>query len=146
MFLPTHLAAGLLVGKLTGNYPAALAGAVFIDIDHLISYAKSGILWHPKKIFAAITDTRDPWENQRNILHTIHFWILISAIFWYFFPDIAPAFSLGYLSHLVLDGMDSADFRPFYPNKKINIRGPIPYYSLPELALALIFLIIFFAL
>ncbi len=44
MFIITHFIAGLLIGKLTGNYTFALVGAVLIDVDHLFSYVKHRVL------------------------------------------------------------------------------------------------------
>lgn len=115
MFLPAHLAAGLIIGKLTNNYPASLAGALAMDLDHLISYFENGILFKPPKFIAAITDKNDPWGDQRYYLHNILSWLVISGIIFLIDSKFGLAFGLAYLSHLVLDIFDDADFFPFFP-------------------------------
>jgi hypothetical protein len=34
MYSITHLALGLIIGKATGDYPAAILGSLMIDVDH----------------------------------------------------------------------------------------------------------------
>ena len=69
MFFFAHLFAGLIIGCLSGNYLVALIGALFLDLDHLWVYAKHGILFKPKKLWKAIINPKDPYGNQRNLLH-----------------------------------------------------------------------------
>jgi len=142
LLIGSHLAAGLIIGKLTGSYILALCGALFVDLDHLISYAKNGIIFDLKKLWKTITDPKDPFGSQRNFLHSFIFWILVFLIFAN--SKAGFIFSLGYLSHLILDVLDGSDFRLFYPLSKINIKGPIGYLSRRELVLTLFLFIIFF--
>ena len=143
MIYPTHLAAGLIIGKLTGNYPVAITAAMIIDLDHGISYFRNGILFQPKKLFAALTDTRDPWGGQRHFLHNPLSWLIASSLSLIFLPAIWLPLSAGYLSHLVLDALDSSDFFPFYPHKKINLKGPIKYFSKQEFLFTAVLLLIY---
>jgi len=69
--------------------------------------------------------------------------ILIYIVLFMFGFSALYAFSFGYLSHLFLDVLDNADIQPFYP-LKINVIGPIPYFSIWELLFALIMLSIYF--
>lgn len=146
MFFPAHVAAGLIVGKLTDNYAASLIGAAAIDVDHIISYLRSGILFKPKKLIAAITDTSDPWGDQRHFLHNVFSWIIISALISIVDFNVGLAFGLAYLSHLILDALDDSDFFPFFPNKKINLRGPIHYFSKPEISFTVFLFLTFLIL
>ena len=41
MTLPTHLVFGLIIGKVTGNYPLAVLAAIAVDVDHIVPFAKS---------------------------------------------------------------------------------------------------------
>ena len=114
----------------------ALAGAVIWDVDHLIPYYHRGILKSPKKFWRAITTEADPYHGQRGWLHNVFAWLLITGVSLLLVPfQFGVAFSLGYLSHLILDALDSADFWPFYPVQKINVRGPIQYFSRGEILL-----------
>ena len=40
MYFPSHIAAGLVIGKLTGDYTTAVIASVFPDIDHLYAFIK----------------------------------------------------------------------------------------------------------
>src|SRR5688572_3028271 len=108
MTAPSHLIVGLLLGKLTGNYAVAITSSLVIDIDHLISYYKHGILFKPREFWNAITTETDPWDDQRNILHSVVSWFLISGIFFLFNQEMGIVVLLGYLCHLLLDALDAA--------------------------------------
>ena len=131
MFLLAHLIAGLLIGKIFGNYITALLGALILDIDHLIPYIKHNIIFNFKKFWKTITNSKDPYGNQRNYLHSIFSWIIISFVIILFNFYIGLVFSLAYFSHLLLDALDSSDFYPFYP-LRYNLKGPIKYLSIEE--------------
>ena len=143
MFILAHLAAGLIIGKISGNYPASLIGAIAIDLDHLAPYIRHKVLFNPKKFWKIITNPKDPYGNQRNFLHSLIAWISISSIFIIINFNVGIIFSLGYLSHLLLYLMDSSDFYPFYPFK-LNIRGPIKYFSKFEFLFTAALFIVFF--
>ncbi len=142
MFFLAHLFAGLIIGKLFGNYLFALIGAVLIDLDHLVPYIKHKIIFNPKTFWKTITNPLDPYGNQRSFLHSFFAWIIISAIIFAIDFRIAVVFSLAYLSHLLLDLIDGSDFYPFYP-LKFNVKGPIKYLSKAEFLMTLILLLIF---
>jgi membrane-bound metal-dependent hydrolase YbcI (DUF457 family) len=146
MTLPTHLIAGLIVGKLTGNYSASIAGAVLVDLDHGFSYAKSNLLFDLKKLLKTVLDERDPYGDQRYIFHNILSPLLVAVVIYFFSPGVALAFFLAHLSHLLLDALDNADFFPLFPSKKINIKGPIGYFSKQEFAFAVFLLFLFILL
>ncbi|MBI5733582.1 MAG: metal-dependent hydrolase [Candidatus Kerfeldbacteria bacterium] len=137
MLLPTHLLGGLIIGKIMGDYPAALAGALLVDLDHLVSYFKSGVWFNFKKFTKAITNRNDPWGDQRNVLHNVILGLVISASVAVFDYKFGIVFALGYLSHLVLDALDNSDYFPFFPNKKVNLKGPIKYFSIAEVMVML---------
>jgi membrane-bound metal-dependent hydrolase YbcI (DUF457 family) len=145
MTLPTHFVAGLIIGKITGNYSVAVASSVLPDVDHLYSYIKNGVIKNPKKFWKVITSREDKYGDQRNYLHNVLILSFVSLILYfliskYFFIP----FVLGLFSHVLLDLLDSSDYWPFFPNKKINIKGLIKYASFSELVFALVLLLIFF--
>ena len=143
MFIFAHLAAGLIVGKISGNYTTALIGALFPDLDHLFPYIKHKIIFSPKKFWNTITDPQDKYGNQRNFLHNIGVEILISISLIILNFKIGLVFALGYLSHILLDIIDASDFRPFYPSK-INFKGLIGYLSIHEFIFTAVLILIFF--
>ncbi|MDP2788529.1 MAG: metal-dependent hydrolase [bacterium] len=144
MTLPTHLMTGLILGKLTGNYSLSVAGALLVDIDHLLSYAKNGLLLKPKEFFKTVFAQDDQYGDQRYFLHNVFVFILISGIVYIIDNKIGFILGIAYFSHLILDALDNSDYFPFFPNKKINIRGPIGYFSKQEFFIILLLVIIFY--
>ncbi|MBI4779217.1 metal-dependent hydrolase [Candidatus Falkowbacteria bacterium] len=144
MLLSTHLAAGLIISKLTGNYNASLLGSVIMDLDHFIAYYRTGILFKFKKVLIATTGKADIGLPQRNFFHNIFFCLLVSAIASSINFSFGLAFGAAYILHLVLDSLDNSNYYPFYPNLKINLRGPLKYFSKQELIFTFILLLIFF--
>jgi membrane-bound metal-dependent hydrolase YbcI (DUF457 family) len=133
MTLSTHLLAGLIVGEITGNFPAALFGSLIIDLDHTISYFRHGILFKPRRLFKTIQNEKDSWGDQRNFLHSIFGWIFVSVLFLVINFNFGLVFSLAYFFHLVFDALDSADFYPFFPSRKFVIKGFVKYFSKQEI-------------
>jgi|SRR3989344_545353 len=146
MTLPTHVLAGLIIGKITGDFPTALAGSLVIDLDHTISYFRHGVLFKPRQLFKAILDEADPWKDQRNFLHSIFSWLVISLLLFVINFKFGLIFSLAYFFHLVLDALDSADFYPFLPFKKFVIKGFIRYYSKQEVVFNVCLILVLIAL
>lgn len=130
MYTTTHLALGLVIGKLTGDYQSALLGSLIIDIDHLAPALKERRLFDFKDLWRRSKKSTD---SARSFLHGVIPWIAFSVLLSFFDLKFGLIFGLGYFGHLVLDALDDSPFHPFYPNKKINIKGFIPYYSLEEL-------------
>lgn len=114
-----------------------------MDLDHLAEYIQHKIILSPKKIWQAITSPEDPYGNQRNFLHSFFAWLPVSAIAIAINLSAGLIFSIAYLSHLLLDLIDSSDFHLFYP-LRLNIRGPIKYLSKSEILFTAILFFIFF--
>lgn len=142
MFIFAHLAAGLIIGKLTHNYPLALAAALLVDVDHLIPYVKHKVIYSFKKFWKTITDPSDPYGGQRNYLHSFITWIAVSLIAFLINFNIGLIISISYLSHLFLDMLNSSDFYPLYP-LRYKFTGPIEYFSRKELIFTLALFVIF---
>ncbi|TSC66361.1 MAG: hypothetical protein G01um101477_116 [Candidatus Doudnabacteria bacterium Gr01-1014_77] len=145
MTTATHVALGLIIGKVTNNYGLAIALSVGPDVDHFISYAKHGILFSPTKLLKATTDAEDPWGDQKSFLHNVFVWLGISIIAIAINQRIGLIISIAYLGHLVLDALDNSLFYPFYP-KKFCIKGPIVYNSLNEYVFLFILLLIYISI
>jgi len=140
MTLPTHLAFGLIIGKLTGNYPLAIAAAIAVDVDHLVPFARTGALWNPRKLWRIMTDRTDPLGTPRYILHNVFIAAAISVSSFFIDATFGLIVSLAYASHIFLDAIDDTIYYPFYPNTNINIRGPLKYFSEHEVALLVVLL------
>ena len=142
-----HLALGLIIGKLTGNYPAAILGSIAIDIDHFIVFFKYKVFKNIKKTIAFFVEEKDPYNGQRGYLHNVFALALISLILWLINSSFGLIFFLAYAGHLFFDAIDTADFYPFY-TRKVNIRGFIGYFSKIEweitATLFVIYAILFF--
>lgn len=144
MYIGTHLAAGLIIGKITGDYTPAIIGAVIADVDHLYSYYKHG-LFRSAKVFIKYARTKeDPIHDERNYLHNLNIVFGISLIIMLFNFFIGLVFLISYFSHLLFDALDQTDFYPFWPNMKINLRGPIRFFSLGDIVISIVMLVIFF--
>lgn len=141
MYSTAHLAAGLIIGKLTGDYPTAILGAVAIDLDHLIPHIKNRIIFNVKAMLKVAKSTH---ESSRSYLHSFIAFPLIVGLIALFSSKIALVFGLGYLSHFLLDIIDSDDFYPFFPWKKFNIQGFIGYYSKAEFLFTIILFLVYF--
>ena len=144
MTLPTHIMAGMVIGKLTGNYSLSIGMAIAPDIDHLFSYAKSGVLFKPVEFFKTVFAREDPYGDQRYILHNILVFVIISVVVFLINSDVGLIFSLAYFSHIILDALDGSDYFPFFPNKKVNIRGPVNYFSKQEFFILLLLILVYF--
>ena len=142
MYTTTHLALGLIIGKLTGDYPAAILGSLIIDIDHLIPAAKEGRLFNVKELWKR---SRVPEGGGRSYFHGIIPWALISVVICLIDLRFGLVFTLAYLGHLIFDALDNSDFWPLYPfNRKINIKGFVPYYSRQELIFSIMLFLAYF--
>lgn len=141
MYSTAHLAAGLIIGKLTGDYPTAIISAVAIDLDHLIPYAQKNILFSLKKILHSAKSTHD---SARSYLHSFIIFPLLTGLVMLFNFKVGLVFGLGYLSHFLLDAIDDDDFYPLFPWKKFNTKGFIGYYSRAELIFTIILFGVYF--
>lgn len=144
MILSTHLAVGLIISKLSGDYNASLLGSVVMDLDHFIAYYRTGILLKFRKILIATTGRDDIGLPQRNFFHNIFFCLLVSAVISAINFSAGLVFGAAYFCHLILDALDSENYYPLYPSLKINLRGPIKYFSRQEFIFTFILLLIFF--
>ena len=143
MTLPTHLAAGLIIGKLGGDYSLAFLGSTLVDFDHLLAFYRSAVLLKFKKIVAATTNKNYLVSDQRNYFHNIFFFLAVSALLILLNFRMGMIFSSAYLTHLIMDALDNQAYYPFYPNKKIITRGPIKYFSKQEIVFALALFFVF---
>ena len=133
MTIPTHVLARIKIRKITGDFPTALAGSLAMDLDHTISYFRHGILFKPRQLWKAIHDEADPWGDQRNFLHSIFSWIVISIVLLTINFNFGLVFSIAYFFHLVFDALDSADYYPFFPFREFVIKGFVKYFSKQEI-------------
>ena len=143
MLYPTHIALGLIIGKLSGDYSTAMIATFIPDLDHLRAYFKRGVLFTPKEIVKASISQNDEFGEQRSWLHSLLGWIIISAFILLINFKLGLIFSIAYLGHLVLDALDRCGFHPFYPSRYIKLKGPVPYASWYEFSLIILLFSIF---
>lgn len=133
MTLPSHILLGTVIGRMTGDYTTAIAVSAAIDIDHLRSYIKSGVLFDLDRLRKTVLDTEDPYGDQRGYLHNILIAIPITLLVYLISPTIGTVFGIAYGGHLLLDALDKSDYWPLYPYKGINIKGFVEYFSPTEI-------------
>lgn len=143
MTLPSHILLGMIVGKVTGNYALAIATSIIPDVDHLNSYVKSGVISNWDKFRKTVFDREDPYGDQRGYLHNVLVWGTVSTCLYFWLNTVALPIIFGWLGHLILDALDNSEYWPFFPNKKISIRGPIKYASFQELMLSVLLVIVY---
>ena len=91
-----------------------LFGSLLPDIDSPKSLI--GFIFRPfSNLFKLIF-------GHRGIFHSLFFTILLSGVIWIFSHKFALAFFVGYLSHLLIDGLTRQGVRLFYPFK-VRLRG-----------------------
>lgn len=132
MTTPTHFVTGLLIGQFLGFPLESALAAVLVDLDHLVPYAKKGFLLKPKKLWSVLTDREDPWGDQRNVFHNVCVCAFIGLLLILSPWQVGLAVALGYASHLLLDALDSSVYYPFYPSRKLKIKGIVNYLSWSE--------------
>ena len=146
MFWLAHFCVGLLIGKILGNYPVALVVSLGIDVDHMYSYAKGGILSNPRAFWSYVTNREGKQIARKDyFLHSVFSWLLLSGVFFFMDGYIGLVFFVSYFFHLLLDALDSSDMHPFYPFR-FKIRGPVGYFSKTEFFITGVFLVGFLIL
>ncbi|MDD3711267.1 MAG: metal-dependent hydrolase [Patescibacteria group bacterium] len=143
MYATTHLALGLIIGKISGDYSAALIGSLAIDIDHMFPAMREKRFLNIREYWKR---SRSYADSGRSYFHGIFALIFFSVILYFFDPRFALIFSIAYLGHFFLDALDNSDFMPFYPLSKFNIKGFIPYFSKQEFVFSLILFLVFIIL
>jgi len=115
----THFIFGLLLGVLYFLSGAPLwviflipLFSLFMDVDEKHSYVGR----HAKIIAWAFT--------HRGFFHSIWFLILSFLIAKEFSMALAVSVAIGYIGHLMLDGITKAGIRPLWP-LKLKISGPV---------------------
>ncbi len=144
MIFKTHLAFGLLIGLFVSKILNISDSFLFViivtfssilpDIDTPFSKIGSKIpflSWLLNLLF-----------GHRGLLHTIYFPLLIYFILEVFEKHLwAGAFFLGYMSHLIIDMLNTKGVYFFYPLNKTRINGFIKSGGILEWVLFVLILI-----
>ena len=138
MFVTAHIAAGLLIGKLTGNYVAALLGMLLLDLDHFYAFIKENVFTSWKRLKKVIL-FEEYVKGDRTPLHSFTLWLPISLVFVLIDKNFGVPFAIGYLAHLCMDMVDNSDFYAFWP-WEYSFKGPIRYLGWRELTITLLLL------
>jgi inner membrane protein len=127
MLAKTHLAFGAL---------AALVMLIFIDVPNVLLFFFLVLLGtyipdidqseskiNRKLIFTKIIPM---FVRHRGLFHSILAAIILSVVLWFALGSVYGfGIFIGYLSHLVSDGLTVSGVRIFQPFSKFRIRGPI---------------------
>jgi inner membrane protein len=70
--------------------------------------------------------------KHRGIFHSLFFHVFLFFAVGFFTQYYATALFLGYLAHLLGDGVTLRGLRPFYPFSKFKIKGPLRVGSFTE--------------
>ena len=147
MTIPNHLALGLIIGKVTGQYEVAIATSLLIDCDHFVSLHKHGVLKSWKLFWETSTNEKDPWGDQRGVLHTFLSVFIVGIVSYLLFSfSLFSALMLSHFGHIFLDLFSRSNSFPFRPFSSIRIKGLIPYYSRYEVLFFLLLMCIFYFL
>ena len=88
-----------------------------------------------------MVDPEDRKGSPRGFLHSILGWFILSIAFYIVGGELGIYFSIGYLSHIILDMLDESPFEIAYPFKA-DFRGFIRYNSWLEYLIILALIVI----
>ena len=144
MLFRTHALFALLIGTAVFQYFSlnkflfillVIAGASIPDIDKGTSKINNTL---------KITKPISFMTRHRGIFHSIFSAILIpGAVFYYVNQTAGIALFIGYLSHILIDGLNYAGVNLIHPLQKLHISGFIETGSWQEHTLTIIFGILF---
>ena len=136
MLFYTHLTFAFLVGLvfMPAQIIWVMLGALIPDIDNPSSKINNTLKL--TKIFGYAF-------KHRGFCHSVWFGIIVFLFFQWLIPKYALGIFLGFISHIVLDGLTSSGIQYFYPLKSLNLKGFIATGSIGEkLVLGLIVFVI----
>ncbi len=145
MKFKTHAVFGILCALFTFRYFTStldqkiiftllvFLGAVFPDIDIHNSWINRKLML--SKLIAAIT-------RHRGLFHSLFMAIPLSYLFYLIKPFWGIGFLIGYLSHLIIDGLNHMGVNLFHPIQKFHLSGFIEVGSAGEKILFIALLII----
>lgn len=142
----THLIFSFLISILIINYFNIQNKIVFVAIL-LIASALPDIDSYKSKLgkkIKPISFLINIFLGHRGIFHSPFFLILTSMLIAIINQEIASAFFIGYLSHLILDSLTPEGVMFFYPFSKKRTKGPIRTGSLFENIFFILLLILCF--
>jgi len=142
----THLAFSFLISLLIINSFNIQNKTIFIIIL-LVASALPDIDSYKSKIgkkIKPISFLINLFFRHRGIFHSLSLLILISALIALINHEIAAAFFIGYLSHLVLDSLTPEGVMFFYPFSRKRTKGFIRTGSLFENILLILLLALCF--
>lgn len=142
----THLIFSFLIGLLIINSFNIQNRIIFIIIL-LIASALPDIDSYKSKIgkkIKPISFLINLFFRHRGIFHSVFVLILISLLIMLVSNEIAAAFFIGYLSHLILDSLTPKGVMFFYPFSKRRTKGFIRTGSLFENILFILLLALCF--
>ncbi|MFC1800682.1 metal-dependent hydrolase [Nanoarchaeota archaeon] len=145
MLWKTHLAFGLLAALITrsfvntGNififFALVLIGALLPDIDHPNSKINQKL--KITKIFGYIF-------KHRGIFHTLFFALLLPGLIYFSVgKPYGTALFIGYLSHLLIDGLTVSGINFLHPIANLRISGFVETGTMAE---TMTFIVIIFAI
>ena len=144
MLFRTHLLFSLLIGTLVFQYfdfnpylfvALVVIGGMIPDIDK--GSSKINNMLKVTKPISFVT-------RHRGFFHSLLFGVLIAAIvISYFNKPAGIALLIGFLSHILIDGLNHAGVNLIHPLQKLHISGPIETGSLSEHIITIIIAIFF---
>ena len=145
MMFHTHLAFGLLSALLTLNYIKPSNKYLFLILVPLIALIPD-IDMHKSKVgkkAGILSRIIEFLFGHRGIFHTVYPAVILFLIFYYLHYNlIAFAILVGYLSHLLIDGLTVSGVNLLKPLLNLNINGFVKTGSILE-HLIFILLVVF---
>ena len=125
MMFRTHLVFGFLFGLLASSI--FNVGNIYLFMLFVLFAAGLPDIDHPKSKYGRrlgiISKAINLVAGHRGIFHSLLFALLFGIAFWYFNKTIGLGIFIGYLSHLIGDGLSREGVNLLYPFSKLEIRG-----------------------
>lgn len=118
---------------MTNNYFLAISGAIIADIDHLYMMIKHKLFKLKNIIESLKYENKYDIKYKTPLMHSITGLFITSIIVLIIYNNKSDTiiFALAYLSHLLLDWIDTDEKLLLYP-LKIKFNGILPIWSKPE--------------
>lgn len=145
MEFKTHLVLAFLMGVIYLSFfkninpyiffPLVLFFSILPDIDHSKSYIS--------RKFPLLTGPIHLFFKHRGFFHSIFPPLILFIIFYHFsYPSMAFGILIGYLAHLLGDGLTKSGINLLHPFSTLVLKGPIETGSFTEFIILIILIAI----
>ena len=153
----THLIPGILIflAKSDMTYfqlVFLLLGCTIPDLDHFFGFLFMEVTHTWSKAERKLKGVQKVFFFPRTFVHSVWGVAFFSAAIYFFYGfEFVPYFAIGFLIHLILDSLDEAGIRWFFPKGWVHWKWPASYlqdrkyvrvYRLQKILLSVSFILI----